>query len=123
MAENVYQRWMREDNDRCLPVVEGQQLETLMFGTMAYVIEKLGEGPNTPILGLSDKVLHGALSISAAMIVRSSFAEAPSAPALEYTDVPNIPRIPAELSALAEAERRRERWHPLRGSDSDAGMK
>jgi hypothetical protein len=45
MAENVFQRWMREDNDRCLPVVEGKHLESLMFGTMAYVIEKLGEGP------------------------------------------------------------------------------
>ncbi|WP_316160760.1 hypothetical protein [Bradyrhizobium sp. SZCCHNRI20481] len=45
MAENVYQRWMREDNDRCLPVVDGKHLEGLMYGSMAYVIEKLGEGP------------------------------------------------------------------------------
>lgn len=45
MAENVYQRWMREENARCLSVVDGKHLEGLMYGSMAYVIEKLGEGP------------------------------------------------------------------------------
>lgn len=55
-----------------------------------------------PILGLSDDVVHGAVSVSAAIIVRSSFARMPPALAPDYKGLPKIPQISTVRGAWPE---------------------
>jgi hypothetical protein len=49
MPQNNYARWMGEDNDRCLPVVDPKKLDFLMHGTYAHVLEKMGPGPKPTV--------------------------------------------------------------------------
>jgi hypothetical protein len=51
MPQDNYTRWISEEIDRCLPVMDGDKLNALMYGTYAHVLEAMRPGPK-PIVAL-----------------------------------------------------------------------
>lgn len=49
MTQNNYARWIGEDNDRCLPVIDTKKLDVLMYGPYAHLMGTIGPGPKPAI--------------------------------------------------------------------------
>jgi hypothetical protein len=50
MTENVYARWLNEDNDLCVPVIDQQQIDAILNETIARVVMQLGPGPKPAVV-------------------------------------------------------------------------